>query len=46
VIDPDGSNKFLVASRVGKIISLEYQITLDKLAPSAKVIPFSYIPGK
>ncbi|CAG2255474.1 KPTN [Mytilus edulis] len=45
VIDPDGSNKFLVASRVGKFISLEYQITMDKLAPSAKIIPFSYIPA-
>ena len=46
VIDPDGSNKFLVASRVGKVIALEYQVFMDKLLPSTKVIPFSYIPGK
>lgn len=46
MIDPDGSsNKFLVASRVGKIISLEYQIVMDKLSPLAKIIPFSYIPA-
>jgi len=46
VIEPDGTNKVLVASLAGKLLSVEYQRTSTKLKPTTKEIQFTYIPGK
>ncbi|XP_060072019.1 KICSTOR complex protein kaptin-like [Ylistrum balloti] len=45
VIEPEGSNKLLVASLRGKIVSVEYQRNGNKLKPSTKEVQFTYIPG-
>ncbi|XP_069118014.1 KICSTOR complex protein kaptin-like isoform X1 [Argopecten irradians] len=45
VIEPEGSNKLLVASLTGKIVSVEYQRNGQKLKPSTKEVQFTYIPG-
>ncbi|OWF51352.1 Kaptin [Mizuhopecten yessoensis] len=45
VIEPEGSNKLLVASLTGKIVSVEYQRNAKKLKPSTKEVQFTYIPG-
>ncbi|KAK3597341.1 hypothetical protein CHS0354_034585 [Potamilus streckersoni] len=45
ILDSDGANKFLIASLVGKIFSVEYQRIFDKLTPFTREIQFTYIPG-
>ncbi|XP_033735939.1 KICSTOR complex protein kaptin-like [Pecten maximus] len=45
VTEPEGSNKLLVASLTGKIVSVEYQRNGKKLKPSTKEVQFTYIPG-
>lgn len=45
VLDPDGSNKVIIASLAGKIVVAEYLRSFDNLIPSTKEIHFTYIPG-
>ncbi|XP_062614480.1 KICSTOR complex protein kaptin-like [Saccostrea cucullata] len=45
VVDPNGSNKIVIASLAGRIVVVEYHRNFDNLIPSAKEIHFTYLPA-